>query len=39
MKPYGYYVPAGYMGRVKNGSMMLFETEGAYLSYILEEEE
>lgn len=37
-RPYGYIVPAGYMGRLMDGTMMLFESEGAYRDYISKEE-
>lgn len=34
---YGYLVSNGYMGRLKDGSWMLFETENEYKLYLSEE--
>lgn len=36
-KPDGYVVQAGYIGFLRDGSKMLFETEAAYKDYICEE--
>jgi len=36
-KPDGYVVQAGYIGFLRDGSKMLFETEDAYNDYICEE--
>lgn len=35
----GYPVPAGYMGILKDGTKMLFPTEGEYVEYMEEKEE
>lgn len=35
---YGYLVKAGYMGRLADGTMMLFPTEDEYISYISEQD-
>lgn len=32
--PYGYLVKEGYFGRVRDGTFILFATEGDYLEYI-----
>ena len=32
--PYGYPIDGGYLGRLKDGTFMLFATEGDYLEYI-----
>ena len=37
MKPYGYLVPDGYFGRLKDGSWRLFPTENEYLDYVRED--
>ena len=31
---YGFTVPAGYMGRLADGTFQLFETESAYLEHL-----
>lgn len=35
--PHGYVVQSGYIGFLKDGTKMLFETEDAYKDYINEE--
>lgn len=37
MSAYGYVVSVGYMGRLHDGSYLLFDTEGEYLDYFREE--
>lgn len=33
-RPYGYPIDKGYLGRLHDGTYMLFATEGDYLEYI-----
>ena len=34
----GYPVPSGYKGQLLDGTWQIFDTEGEYINYILEEE-
>lgn len=34
MEPYGYYVGSGYLGRIENGTYILFPTESDYIEWI-----
>ena len=35
---YGYYIPSGYKGKLKDGRWMLFATEQEYIEYMNEED-
>ena len=42
MEPYGYDVGSGHIGRIKDGTFMLFSTESDYIEWIsleIEEDE
>lgn len=34
MKPYGFYVPTGFMGRIHKNLYMLFPTYQEYIEYL-----